>query len=69
MPSDPKYCLAEATRCVELARRAKTLEGRETFQFLATRWKELAADIEKAEASLQKLNESGFRGSATYPYD
>lgn len=69
MPCDPKYCLAEATRCVELARRAKTLEGRQTFQFLAGRWKELAADIEKAEASLEKLNEHGFRGSPTYPYD
>ena len=69
MPSDPKYCLAEAIRCDELARRAKTLEGRETFQFLAERWKELAADIEKAEASLAKLDEKGFRGSPTYPYD
>ena len=48
---------------------AKTLEGRETFQFLADRWKELAADIERAEASLEKLNEKGFRGSLTYPYD
>jgi hypothetical protein len=69
MPSDPKYCLAEAIRCNELARRAKTLEGRQTFQFLADRWTGLAADIEKAEASLEKLNEKGFRRSPTYPYD
>ena len=35
MPSDPKYCLAEAVRFIELARRARTLEGRKTFQNLA----------------------------------
>jgi len=29
----------------------------------------LAADIERAEASLEKLNEQGFRRSPTYPYD
>jgi len=69
MPSDPKYCLAEAVRFIELARRARTLEGRQTFQFLADRWKGLAADIERAEASLEKLNEKGFRRSPTYPYD
>jgi hypothetical protein len=69
MPSDPKYCLAEAIRCIELARRARTLEGRKTFQFLADRWKGLAADIERTEASLEKLNEKGFRRSPTYPYD
>jgi hypothetical protein len=69
MPSDPKHCLAEAIRCIELARRAKTLEGRQTFQFLADRWKGLAADLEKAEASLEKLNENGLRRSPTYPYD
>ena len=40
-----------------------------TFQFLADRWKGLAADIERAEASLEKLNEQGFRRSPTYPYD
>jgi hypothetical protein len=33
------------------------------------RWKGLAADIEKAKASLEKLNETGFRRSPTYPYD
>jgi len=65
MPSDSNYCLAEATRCVELARRAKTLEGRQTLQNLAEKWKGLAADIEKAEASLDKLNEKGFRRSPT----
>ena len=64
-----KHCLAEAIRCIELARRAKTLEGRQTFQFLADRWKGLAADLEKAEASLERLNENGFRRSPTYPYD
>lgn len=69
MPSDPKHCLAEAIRCIELARRAKTLEGRQTFQFLADRWKGLAADLERAEASLERLNENGFRRSPTYPYD
>ena len=69
MPSDPKYCLAEAIRYIELARRAKTLEGRQTFQNLAEKWKGLAADIERAEASLEKLNEKGFRRSPTYPYD
>ena len=69
MPSDPKHCLAEATCYIELARRAKTLEGRQTFQFLADRWKGLAADLEKAEASLERLNENGFRRSPTYPYD
>jgi hypothetical protein len=69
MPSDPKHCLAEAIRCIELARRAKTVEGRKTFQFLADRWKGLAADLEKAEASLERLNENGFRRSPTYPYD
>jgi hypothetical protein len=47
----------------------RTLEGRQTFQFLADRWKGLAADIERAEASLEKLNEKGFRRSPTYPYD
>jgi len=31
--------------------------------------KGLAADIERAEASLEKLNEQGFRRSPTYPYD
>ena len=69
MPSDPKYCLAEAIRCIELARKARTLEGRQTFQNLAEKWKGLAADIEKAEASLEELNETGFRRSPTYPYD
>ena len=69
MPSDPKCCLAEAIRCIELARRAKTLEGRQTFQYLVDRWKGLAADLEKAEVSLEKLNENGFRRSPTYPYD
>jgi hypothetical protein len=68
MPSDPKYCLAEAVRFIELARRARTLEGRKTFQNLAEKWKGLAADIERAEASLEKLNEQGFRRSPTYPY-
>ena len=63
MPSDPKCCLAE------LARRAKTLEGRQTFQYLVDRWKGLAADLEKAGVSLEKLNENGFRRSPTYPYD
>ena len=62
MPSDRKYCLAEAIRYNELARRAKTLEGRQTFQ-------NLAADLERAEASLEKLDEKGFRRSPTYPYD
>jgi hypothetical protein len=33
------------------------------------KWKGLAADIERAEASLEKLNEQGFRRSPTYPYD
>ena len=69
MPSDPKHCLAEAIRYTELARRAKTLEGRQTFQFLADQWKGLAADLERAEASLKRLNESGFIQSQTYPYD
>ena len=69
MPPDPKYCLAEAVRCIELARRARTLEGRQTFQNLAEKWKGLAADIERAEASLEELNETGFRRSPTYPYD
>jgi hypothetical protein len=65
-----KLCLPYAIcRCIELARRARTLEGRQTFQFLADRWKGLAADIERAEASLEKLNEKGFRRSPTYPYD
>ena len=67
MPSDPKRCLAEAIRCIELARRAKT--GRQTFQYLVDRWKGLAADLEKAGVSLEKLNENGFRRSPTYPYD
>ena len=66
MPSDPKRCLAEAIRCIELARRAKTLQ---TFQYLVDRWKGLAADLEKAGVSLEKLNENGFRRSPTYPYD
>ena len=61
--------LAEAVRCIELARRARTLEGRQTFQNLAEKWKGLAADIERAEASLEELNETGFRRSPTYPYD
>ena len=69
MPSDPKCCLAEAIRCIELARRAKTLEGRQTFQYLVDRWKGLAADLEKDGVSLEKLNENGFRRSPTYPYD
>lgn len=69
MPSDPKHCLAEAICYLELARRAKTLEGRQTFQFLADRWKGLAADLEKAEASLKRLNEDSFIQSPTYPYD
>ena len=69
MPSDRKRCLAEAIRCIELARRAKTLEGRQTFQYLVDRWKGLAADLEKAGVSLEKLNENGFRRSPTYPYD
>lgn len=69
MPSDPRQCLAEATCYLELARRAKTLEGRQTFEFLADRWKGLAADLEKAEASLERLNENGIRRAATYPYD
>ena len=69
MPSGQKYCLAEAIRYNELARRAKTLEGRQTFQNLAEKWKGLAADIERAEASLEKLDEKGFRRSPTYPYD
>ena len=69
MSSDPKHCLAEAIRYTELARRAKTLEGRQTFQFLADRWKGLAADLEKAEYSLKRLNENGFIRSPTYPYD
>ena len=69
MPSDPKCCLAEAIRCIELARRAKTLEGRQTFQYLVDRWKGLAADLEKAGVSLEKLNENGVRRSPTYPYD
>ena len=69
MPSDPKCCLAEAIPCIELARRAKTLEGRQTFQYLVDRWKGLAADLEKAGVSLEKLNENGFRRSPTYPYD
>lgn len=69
MPSDPKRCLAMAIRCIELARRAKTLEGRQTFQYLVDRWKGLAADLEKAGVSLEKLNENGFRRSPTYPYD
>ena len=67
MPSDRKYCLAEAIRCIELARRARTLEGRQTFQNLAEKWKGLAADIEKAEASLEKLNEHGFPAIADLP--
>ena len=67
MPSDPKYCLAEAIRCIELARRARTLEGRQTFQNLAEKWKGLAADIERAEASLEKLNETGFSAIADLP--
>ena len=53
----------------KLARRAKTLEGRQTFQNLAEKWKGLAADLERAEASLEKLDEKGFRRSPTYPYD
>jgi hypothetical protein len=69
MPSDRKYCLAEATRYNELARMDKTLEGRQTFQNLAEKWKGLAADLERAEASLEKLDEKGFRRSPTYPYD
>jgi hypothetical protein len=70
MPSDRKYCLAEAIRYNELARRAKTLEGRQTFQTLAAeKWKGLAADLERAQASLEKLDEKGFRRSPTYPYD
>ena len=67
MPSDPKYCLAEAIRCIELARRARTLEGRQTFQNLAEKWKGLAADIERAEASLEKLNETGLPPIADLP--
>ena len=67
MPSDPKYCLAEAVRCIELARRARTLEGRQTFQNLAEKWKGLAADIERAEASLEELNETGFSAIADLP--
>jgi hypothetical protein len=59
----------EAVRCIELARRARTLEGRQTFQNLAEKWKGLAADIERAEASLEELNETGLRRSPTYPYD
>jgi hypothetical protein len=69
MPSDPKHCLAEAIRYTELARRAKSREGRQTFHFLAGQWKGLAADLERAEASLKRLNESGFIQSPTYPYD
>ena len=57
MPGDPKECRQHAERCEELARLASTPEGRETFLSLQMTWIRLAAELDRAGALIEAIQE------------
>jgi len=50
MPSDPKECRKNASRCAELAARAKDDQLKAVLNMLARRWAEQATELERAQA-------------------
>jgi hypothetical protein len=57
MPGDPKECRQHAERCAELAGLASTPEGRETFLSLQMTWSRLAAELDRAGALINAMQE------------
>jgi hypothetical protein len=60
MPGNPEQCRLNAARCLELAKRARRAEMRETFTALADTWTRLAAEHESDEALLRAISELQF---------
>jgi hypothetical protein len=56
MPGNPKECRAHALRCAELADSSTTPEARERLLELATKWNQLAAELEDTSALLMALS-------------
>ena len=46
----PQYFLERATICEQLAEQAEDPKTREMMRFIASRWREMAADDERARA-------------------
>ena len=57
MPGDPKECRQHAERCAEVARLASTPEARETFLSLRMTWIRLAAELDRAGALIEAIQE------------
>jgi hypothetical protein len=57
MPGDPTQCRSNAARCLRLAKRARTPEGRQNFVAMAKTWTKLAAELEADQALLRALSE------------
>jgi hypothetical protein len=57
MPGDPKECRQHAERCAELAGLASTPEGRETFLSLQMTWIRLAAELDRAGALINAMQD------------
>jgi len=60
MPGNPEQCRLNAARCLQLAKRARRPEMRETFIALADTWTRLAAELESDEALLRAIAELDF---------
>jgi hypothetical protein len=69
MPGDLKECRSCAQRCLELADRAKTPEGRKIFLRLVDQWDHLAKELDHAHARLVALKENHYRRLPGFPYD
>jgi hypothetical protein len=60
MPGNPEQCRLNAARCLELAKRARRPEMRDTLTALADTWTRLAAEHESDEALLRAISELEF---------
>jgi len=50
MPGCPSACRERASRCTELAQKAKDSQLKDVLEMLAQRWSDLAAQLDRAEA-------------------
>ena len=69
MPGDPKECRSRAQRCLELADKARTPEGRKIFLRLVDQWDHLAKELDHAHVQLEALRENHHRRLPAFPYD
>ena len=67
MPGDPKECRSRAQRCLELADKARTPEGRKIFLRLVDQWDHLAKELDHAHVRLEALKENHSQALALLP--